>query len=192
MARRNKSNAPQEINASSMADIAFLLLIFFLVTTTIDYDKGILHKLPPITDAPPPDVKSNKRNTMVVLINQQDYLLVNNEHTSIKVLRKRAKEFLNNNGRNPNWSINPKEAIISLQNDRGTSYGLYLRVQNELKAAYRELRDEYALRKYGNKFEELKAIAKDSGREADKAKVEDVADQFPMRLSEAEPKEIGG
>lgn len=190
MARRNKIGA-QEINASSMADIAFLLLIFFLVTTTIDYDKGILHKLPPITDAPPDDFKANKRNTMIVLINAKDYLLVNGEYANVRNLRKRAKDFLNNNGRNPSWSINPREAIISLQNDRGTSYGLYIQVQNELKAAYRELRDEYAMKTYGSKFEELKAIAKSSGLDKDKAKVEDVAYQYPMQLSEAEPKTIG-
>ncbi len=190
MARRNKQGAG-EINASSMADIAFLLLIFFLVTTTIDYDKGILHKLPPITEEPPDNVQSNKRNTMVVLINSRDQLLVNNENVSVKKLRSRAKQFLNNNGRNPKWSVSPDEAIISLQNDRGTSYGLYLQVQNELKAAYRELRDEYALQKYGNKFEDLKVIAKESGLARDKEKVEDVADHFPMRLSEAEPKSIG-
>jgi biopolymer transport protein ExbD len=191
MARRNKQNGAQEINASSMADIAFLLLIFFLVTTTIDYDKGILHKLPPITEEPPENVPSNKRNTLIVLINSTDRLLVNNEDVSVKRLRKRAKEFLNNNGRNPNWSDSPEDAIISLQNDRGTSYGLYIQVQNELKAAYRELRDEYALKKYGSKFEELKSTAEDSKLDRDKVKVEDVADHFPMRLSEAEPKSIG-
>jgi biopolymer transport protein ExbD len=190
MARRNKQGA-QEINASSMADIAFLLLIFFLVTTTIDYDKGILHKLPPITEKPPEDFRSNKRNTMIVLINAKDYLLVNGEYENVKDLRKRAKDFINNNGRNPNWSINPKEAIISLQNDRGTSYGLHIKVQNELKAAYRELRDEYALKTYGSKFEDLKELASDTGKEGDKKKVEDVADNYPMRLSEAEPKSIG-
>lgn len=190
MARRNKQGAG-EINASSMADIAFLLLIFFLVTTTIDYDKGILHKLPPITDEPPENVQSNKRNTMVVLINSRDQLLVNNENVSVKKLRNRAKQFLDNNGRNPKWSISPTEAIISLQNDRGTSYGLYLKVQNELKAAYRELRDEYAMKKYGSKFEDLKATAKESGSQRDQDKVKDVADHYPMRLSEAEPKAIG-
>ena len=190
MARRNKQGAG-EINASSMADIAFLLLIFFLVTTTIDYDKGILHKLPPITEEPPENVQSNKRNTMVVLINSSDRLLVNNEDVSVKKLRSRAKQFLDNNGRNPKWSISPTEAIISLQNDRGTSYGLYLKVQNELKAAYRELRDEYALKKYGNKFEDLKAAAKATGSQRDQDKVKDVADHYPMRLSEAEPKAIG-
>ncbi len=190
MARRNKQGAT-EINASSMADIAFLLLIFFLVTTTIDYDKGILHKLPPITDEPPENVQSNKRNTMVVLINSRDQLLVNNENVSVKKLRNRAKQFLNNKGRNPKWSISPDEAIISLQNDRGTSYGLYIQVQNELKAAYRELRDEYALKKYGNKFEDLKALAKESKLPRDQDKVKDVADAYPMRLSEAEPKAIG-
>lgn len=182
---KKKRDTP-EINASSMADIAFLLLIFFLVTTTIEVDKGILHKLPRWTEDPPENIDMNKRNTMVVLINSRDQLLVNDNVASVDVLREKAKEFLTNNGRNPSMSDNPKKAVISLQNDRGTSYGIYIEVQNELKAAYREVRDDYAMNKYGKTYAQLKE------NESNIDKLKDVVEEFPMRLSEAEPKELGG
>lgn len=197
---KKKRDTP-EINASSMADIAFLLLIFFLVTTTIEVDKGILHKLPRWTEEPPPQQDMNKRNTMVVLINSRDQLLVNDNVASVENLREKAKEFLDNKGRNPNMSESPKKAVISLQNDRGTSYGVYLGVQNELKAAYRELRDDYAMTKYSKTYAQLRSeynklndniYATEANKEAAKAKLKDITDAYPMRLSEAEPKEVGG
>lgn len=197
---KKKRDTP-EINASSMADIAFLLLIFFLVTTTIEVDKGILHKLPRWTEEPPPDIKQNKRNTMVVLINSRDQLLVNDNVASVDNLREKAKEFLDNKGRDPKMSESPTKAVISLQNDRGTSYGVYLGVQNELKAAYRELRDDYAMNKYNKTYAQLRSeynklndniYATEANKEAAKAKLKDITDAYPMRLSEAEPKEVGG
>lgn len=199
---KKKRDTP-EINASSMADIAFLLLIFFLVTTTIEVDKGILHKLPRWTEDPPEQQDMNKRNTMVVLINSRDQLLVNGDVASVDDLRERAIEFLDNGNRakKPNLSESPKKAVISLQNDRGTSYGIYLEVQNELKAAYRELRDEYAMRKYSKNYAQLKSdydklndniYATQADKDAAREKLKDITDAYPMRLSEAEPKEIGG
>ncbi len=165
------------INASSMADIAFLLLIFFLVTTTIDYDKGILHKLPPIGDIDSSPAHAN--NVLKVLVNHKDELLINGEPATVANLRQTAKEFLDNHGQNPKYSDNPDVAIISLQNDKGTSYGIYLQVQNELKGAYRELRDTYALQHFGHTYEQLK--------ETKSINVKAVSDAYPMRLSEAEP-----
>lgn len=182
-----------EINAGSMADIAFLLLIFFLVTTTMDVDSGINRKLPPWT--PPeemPDIPPvKKKNIFTVLVNSRDQLLVEDNYMEIEDLREAAKRFLNNNGdgtcnycqggaRNPNSSDNPGKAIISLQNDRGTSYNTYIAVQNELAAAYNELREELAQRKYGKSFDEL------SDEEQDEVK-----DAFPQKISEAEPVSLG-
>ena len=94
MARR----ALQEINAGSMADIAFLLLIFFLVSTTMDTDKGIIRILPPIPDeeTKQEEVKVKERNIFVVLVNRNNQLLVEGEPLDIKDLRKKAKEFIVN------------------------------------------------------------------------------------------------
>ena len=182
-----------------MADIAFLLLIFFLVTTTINVDKGILHKLPPWDpDYEPPDVETYKRNSFVVLINSQDILLINGEIDKVDAIREKAKEFIDNRGQNPNLSDNPNVALVSLQNDRGTSYDMYIQVQNELKAAYRELRDGYAMQKYQKTYTELKNLRLQAKKAKNKAGVQKYTDmmravtkEYPMRLSEAEPKEIG-
>jgi biopolymer transport protein ExbD len=177
MARR----AAPEINAGSMADIAFLLLIFFLVTTTMDVDKGLARKLPPIQEDMPDMPPIKKRNLFSVLINSNNDMLVNGEYMTIKELRAAAKKFVNNNGADPESSENPQKAIVSLQNDRGTSYNIYIAVQNELAAAYRELRDEEAMRKYGKKYESL-------GEEEQK----DIAGIYPLNISEAEPVNLGG
>ncbi len=179
---RSKSRASNEINASSMADIAFLLLIFFLVTTTIDVDKGILHKLPPWSEEEPPEVDQNDRNTLIVLVNAMDMLLVDGKEMQVEELKSTAMEFIDNPAKRPDLADSPSDAVISLQNDRGTSYDIYIQVQNELKAAYRELRDDYCMSKYGKLYEDLDP-------EKQKKIKKDV---YPMRISEAEPKEIGG
>lgn len=191
MARRDIG----EINAGSMADIAFLLLIFFLVTTTMDVDSGIARKLPP---PPEPnqeedDSKIKERNIFVVLINKNNRLLVENEPLDIKFLREKTKEFIENpldKEDLPEKSekevdffgkVMVSKGIISLQNDRGTSYGTYLTVQNELAAAYNELRDELAMKRFGKKFEECSEEQQDA-----------IQDIYPQKISEAEPKNIGG
>jgi len=190
-----------EINAGSMADIAFLLLIFFLVTTTMDVDTGIIRQLPPIPPPdmpPPPDV--NKRNVFVVLVNANDQLLVEDQLSDISVLRTQAKEFIKGypdqpdnisfpafeNEEIPFFGTRPvSKQIISLQNDNGTSYNMYIQVQNELAAAYNELRDELAKEKFGKSYDELA----NSKTEADKAAA--IKKIYPARISEAEPKETG-
>ena len=181
-----------EINAGSMADIAFLLLIFFLVTTTMDVDKGLLVKLPPWTEdqvEPPQDIK--EKNIFVVLVNAQDQLLIESEYATLEDVRRLAKEFIDNNGdgtcedcrglRDPASSDNPGKAVISLQNDRGTSYNMFVKVRNELLGAYSELRNDLATRKYGRDYESLS--------ESDK---EEVNAAYPQFISEAEPVQVGG
>jgi biopolymer transport protein ExbD len=191
-----------EINAGSMADIAFLLLIFFLVTTTMDIDTGITRRLPP----PPPkdqkDIKVKVRNVLKVLVNSRDKLMVNGEPTDIIFLKDKAKEFLiNPNLKNPKSPENMPEkrlepenipllggdvyiskGIVSLKNDRGTSYDMYIQVQNELATAVRELRDDLSKAFFGMEFDQL----------SDEEQVKAIQKAIPMAISEAEPEDIGG
>lgn len=181
MARKSKSRSAPEINASSMADIAFLLLIFFLVTTTIDVDKGILIKLPPWSNEPPEKMELNTRNVFSVLVNAQNQLLVRGEPANVAELRDRAKEFIINPTARPDLAEKPTKAIISLKNDRGTNYKTYLEVYNELFGAYRELWNEECERTYGIKYSDELPL---HIQKAIKSKI-------PMVLSEAEPTAFG-
>ena len=174
---KGKNRPGVEINASSMADIAFLLLIFFLVTTKIDVDKGISVVLPPWSDLPPPDVDVQDRNAFVVLVNSKDQLLAEGEITDIKDLKNKAKEFIANPRRDPALADNPQVAVISFKGNRGTSYERYIEVYNELRAAYNELRDEYSRREYNKPLTEL----------TDTTRIEQVKNIYPIRISEAEP-----
>jgi hypothetical protein len=206
MARR----ATPEVNAGSMADIAFLLLIFFLVTTTIEKDKGISRQLPPIEPPTDIDVVIKQKNLFVVNVNKDDQLLVEDELMELKNLRQAAIDFLDNGGapqgspeycnyckgkRDPASSDNPDKAIISVQNDRLTSYNMYISVQNELVAAYNFLRDRISEERYGWKFTEMKkAIDEGSFRgneDAMQEKLEEIQKLYPLKLSEAEPKKRG-
>jgi biopolymer transport protein ExbD len=198
-----KRSAP-EVNAGSMADIAFLLLIFFLVTTTIETDQGLSRKLPPIEEEEvnPPPVK--EKNIFTVLVGRDDRLLVENNLMELKDLRQAAIEFLDNGGdgscnyckgaNDPESSDNPDKAIISLQNDSETSYNAYIAVQNELVAAYYFLRDRECMKRYDNRtYRELEAMFEDpKTNEETKKKLEpilkDIQSLFPQKLSEAEPK----
>ena len=182
MARKSsRDRMKNEINAGSMADIAFLLLIFFLVTTTIDVDKGITVKLPPWSDEPPEIQKLKTRNVFSVLVNAQNQLLVRGELAQVSDLRERAKEFIANPQRRDDLSTDPKNAIISLKNDRGTNYKTYLECYNELKAAYNELWNDECEKLYGIPYSDDLPIAY---RRAIKEKI-------PMVLSEAEPTNFG-
>lgn len=203
-----------EINAGSMADIAFLLLIFFLVTTTMDTDQGLIRKLPPIPEEPlEENDKIKQRNIFEVLVNANDNLLVEGDFIQVTELKAKAKEFIKSHPSFPNIS-DPENAafpnmpefkeeeipvigkalvskqIVSLQNDNGTSYEMYLKVQNELVAAYKELRNELAMEKFGKSYEELVLLS--GGSEKYKSQKNAIKKIYPQRISEAEPKKIGG
>jgi biopolymer transport protein ExbD len=197
--------AAPEVNAGSMADIAFLLLIFFLVTTTIEKDKGILRSLPPIDDSEtePPIIK--QKNLFTVLINRNNQLLVEDEQMELKDLRQAAIDFLDNGGgenaegercdycrgkRDPSSSDHPDKAIISMKHDRETSYEQYIEVQNELVAAYNYLREREAQRLYNRSFESMLAEKEKNQFKKDEKlneQIETIKTMFPMKLSEAEP-----
>lgn len=206
-----KRSAP-EVNAGSMADIAFLLLIFFLVTTTIEKDKGILRSLPPIDDTKydPPIIK--QKNLFTVLINRNNQLFVEDEVMEIKDLRKAAVEFLDNAGgtnaagdvctyckgkKDESSSDHPDKAIISMKHDRETSYEKYIEVQNELVAAYNQLREREARRLYKKYYPDVENVFITMLEEKEKnqfnkdevlnERIEAIKNLFPMKLSEAEP-----
>lgn len=175
------SRAIPEINASSMADIAFLLLVFFLVTTTMDIDKGILVTLPPYTNEPPPDdVQANARNVLEILVNAKDQLLVENELTDISELKEITMKHVNNRGKLPEFSDSPNDAIVSLKNDKSTTYKRYIEVYNEIRAGYNQLRDEFAKNKFGVEFKQLTDDQKRT-----------VRDEYPLKLSEADQTDFG-
>jgi len=169
-----------EINAGSMADIAFLLLIFFLVTTTIVEDKGILVKLPPWSDEEPDITKLKKRNVYSVLVNANNQLLVRDQPMQVSELRTSAINFIDNPTNAEDMSESPNKAIISLKNDRGTNYKTYLEVYNELKAAYNTLWETESQKKFGKPYNDL---TRDKKRE--------VRSKYPLILSEAEPTNFG-
>lgn len=200
-----KRSAP-EVNAGSMADIAFLLLIFFLVTTTIEKDKGILRSLPPIEPPNDDEVVIKEKNLFIVLLNRNDQLLVEDQPMEVKDLRQAAIEFLDNGGgtnaegkscdyckgkRDPESSDHPDKAIISMQHDRETSYGKYIAVQNELVAAYNFLRNREAERLYGTTMDEMLAQKEKNQFKKDEKlnkQIETIKLMYPLKLSEAEPK----
>lgn len=200
MARRNTS----EVNAGSTADIAFLLLIFFLVTTTIETDKGLNRKLPPKQkEEIKQDIKD--RNLFTVLINAEGKLLVENEPLEIEELQKNTIAFLDNGAgigkeacsyckgaKDPYSSVNPAKAIISLQTNRLTKYTDYIAVQNELIAAYNTLRNREAQRLYDQSFIEMQNLYKDESYTGSKVQLKKsigvIRSLFPQNLSEAEPK----
>lgn len=208
---KGKNRMSNEINAGSMADIAFLLLIFFLVTTTIASDKGILNILPPKLDpnVPPPDIKVNERNIFAILINANNDLLVEGEYRrTTDNLDKDIKEFILNFGapnedavalfnslpaslqaqalRRPDSSDHPKEAVVSIKTDRGTSYELYLEVFDKAKKAYFEIYGE----RVGLTADEYRALTGDD--DASKALQDQGKSGIPMAISIAEPNKIGG
>jgi biopolymer transport protein ExbD len=208
---KKKNRMSNEINAGSMADIAFLLLIFFLVTTTMASDKGILNILPPKIDpnVPPPDIKKNERNIFNILVNANDDLLVEGEYRrSPEGLDREIKDFVLNFGqpnedavalyqtlpsslqsqalRRPESSDHPGEAVVSIKTDRGTSYEVFLEVFDMAKKAYFDI---YAER-VGLTTEEYRELTGDD--EASKALQDRGKANLPMAISIAEPNKIGG
>lgn len=204
MARRETP----EINAGSMADIAFLLLIFFLVTTTMNVDSGISKKLSekPPADYVPPVIK--ERNIFEVNINRNNELLVEGERMDVKEIKDAAVKFIDNGGgegklvdgvstgpcdyckgeKSSASSDHPNKAIISVQSDRGTEYGTYMIVQNELLRAYTELRNALCKERYGMSYIELEKLYKDDKNNLElKKKVEDIKTAYPQIISDAEP-----
>jgi biopolymer transport protein ExbD len=183
MSFERKKRRQQDVNASSMADIAFLLLIFFLVTTTIHSDWGLAMRLPPMWEKNN-DQPIHSRNVYNVLLNSQNQLLVEEEPMEVGKLKEAAKKFIANNGKNPHLSESPKDAVISLKADRGTRYEVYVGVLDEIKGAYYELRADYlgiSLMDY---------LQLDLEKPTEKALLEKAQEMYPLQISEAEPSKV--
>lgn len=183
----------QEINSSSMADIAFLLLIYFLMTTTMDQDSGLRRQLPPMpaNDQEVQDQKINRRNIITVKINSMDRIFAGNTPIEVSMLKEKIKEFLLNPNDDPKLpekkmkeiegfgSYPVSNGVISLQNDRGTSYKTYIAVQNEIVKAINEIRDDFSRSNWGVPYARL-----------DETKQGIVREAIPQQISEAEPKDV--
>ncbi len=181
------------INSRSTADIAFLLLCYFLMTTTMGSQTGLSRRLPPMPDKEQKvdDQKVNRRNIIIVKINSADRLLAGSEPIDVSQLKDKIREFLTNPMNDPNLPEKEEieiegygkcpvsKGVISLQNDRGTSYHAYIAVQNELVKAINELRDEFARKNYGKSFIQLPEDKQDIVKKA-----------VPQNISEAEPKDV--
>jgi len=185
-----KKRAFPEIPSASQADIAFLLIIFFIVSTTMNVDSGIYRVLPQwVEDVEAP--KINERNTFVVLINKNNDLFVKGQFAQVSDIKDKLKEFILNPNNDPTLSeqeeqeieglgtITRSKGVVSLQNDRGTDYGAYIDVQNELVKGFNELREDFAFARFGKKFTQLTEEEQDLVKKA-----------IPTSISEAEPKEI--
>ena len=190
----SKKNIP-EINASSHADIAFTVLIFFLVVSTMDIDTGIVRVLPPMADpkVKQEDIKVKERNLLLVFVSGSGNIMAGGKVISLNALKDKAKEFILNPlddkdlpEKKPTvldmpdgskWTYPVSEGVISLQNTRDTSYEVYIQVQNELTRAFNEVRDEVAMAKFGSKFADLSE---------EERKV--ITKAIPMKISEAEPR----
>jgi biopolymer transport protein ExbD len=183
----------QEINAGSMADISFLLLIFWLTTTTMDADKGIRRQLPPMPNEneKQSDVKVNRRNILQVKISKSDRIFAGSQAVDISQVKDKVVEFILNPANSESLpekvmtevagfgQYPVSQGVVSLQNDRGTSYNAYIQVQNEIIRAYDEVRDAFAMKNFGKKYASL---------DDDKQKI--VRDAIPQTISEAEPKDV--
>ena len=181
------------LNTQSTADIAFLLLCYFLMVSTMDQNNGLQRRLPPMPDQnqKAEDQKVNRRNIIVVRINSADRVLAGSEPIEIAYLKEKVKEFLDNPNNDPNLpekeikeiegfkAVPVSKGVISLQNDRGTSYATYIAVQNELVKAVNELRDEFSMANFGKKYSRLSEEEQGWVKKA-----------VPQNISEAEPKDV--
>lgn len=163
-----------------MADIAFLLLIFFLVTTTIDTDKGIGLTLPPPLppEQQPPPVKD--RNMLKILVNAEGQVLIEEKASSFREIRRRVEKHVLNNGQDPKLSENPEKALVSIKTDRQTRYKSYIEALDEVKSAYRELHDQMARDQGFDSYAAYKSSLKPG-------ETDQIGDKVPLNISVAEP-----
>lgn len=174
---KKRKREEAEINGSSMADIAFLLLIFFLVTTTINVDTGIgLVLPPPLEDEEPPPIR--ERNLMNILVNSEGRILMDEQPYQISEVKTRLIEFIKNPTNDPNLAETPDLAIVSIKTQRETPYRIYVNMLDEVMGAYKDLRDEASRANYGVPYGAL---------DEDSPQQNQIKDMYPKKISIAEP-----
>lgn len=178
---RDKQREEPEIGGAGMADIAFLLLIFFLLVTTIDVDTGIGLQLPPAPEEnqEPPPIK--ERNLLKILVNAQGMVLMGTseqEPTPVPEVKQKVKDFITNQGKDPNLSVSPDKAIVSIKTQREAQYRVYIDMLDEVMGAYAELRNQASQAQFGKNYEEL---------EDESAQEQEIQDMYPKKISIAEP-----
>lgn len=184
---------PPTLNGTQTADMAFIMVCFFMMVTTMGSEFGLIRMLPPWVEDHDAVEPINRRNVFIVGISQNNELLVQNEHVEVRDIREMVKEFfdLSNDCETcpekeyqelpyiGNIKVN-KGALVSLQNDRSTGYRIYIQVQNEIAAAINELRDDFSMQRFGMKYDDLTSTQQEVvGRQV-----------YPMAISEAEPRNI--
>jgi len=185
-----------EIPNASMADIAFLLLTFFLVTTTIANDKGLQMMLPPPPDPNQPIMKFQEHNLFTIQVNSSDALLVEGEPMEdVSVLQDQIKKFILNNGADPHLSDSPEKAIVSYKTDRGTSHKRFVEILDKIQGAYYDIWSERA-GVTNQRFREAASDLSDPENQAiynkGLGKRPDGTNEIPMAISIAEPTKVGG
>ena len=178
MFNKKRERETPEINGSSMADIAFLLLIFFLLVTTIDVDTGIGLQLPPAPEEnqQPPPIK--ERNMLKILVNSQGQVLMDEQPTAVPKVKQKVIDFVTNRGKDPNLSDSPQKAIVSIKTQRKTPYKIYINMLDEVMGAYAQIRNQAAQAKFGKSYESL-------GDDSPERK--QIQDMYPKKISIAEP-----
>jgi len=182
---KKKKRQSASVNASSMADIAFLLLIFFLVTTTIASDKGIPMRLPPKYDQVV-EIEVHQREVLAIIINSRNDLVIEEQLARIGDVSKWTYKHITNNNADPNLASSAEKAIISIKADRSTSHEMYIRVLDQVKKGIHQARANYL----GIDLEEYLKL--DKNIDAQKELIEKAKKAFPMQISEAEPTDVGG
>lgn len=176
MFNKKKEREEPKIEGSSLADIAFLLLIFFLVATTIDIDTGIGLVLPPEPEEnqDPPPIK--ERNLLKILVNSQGQVLIEEEPSAVNEVKQKVTEFIRNPNNESDLSVSPQDAVVSIKTDRQTPYNIYINMLDEVMGAYEDIRNQAARAEFGVPFEQLKQAQKDK-----------IKDMYPKKISIAEP-----
>jgi biopolymer transport protein ExbD len=178
-----------DIPNASMADIAFLLLTFFLVTTTIPNNKGLSIALPPPPEVKPPeDIKIQERNMFKIQVNSSDALLIEGvPRDDIGNLKEEIKAFILNNGRDPSSSDNPEKAIVSFKTDRGTSHKRFIEILDIIQGAYYDIYAEQA----GVTNARFREAASDLSVPENRAIYEKGRAGIPLNISIADPTKVG-